>query len=72
MISPININLHRQSEGCPVFDPCTTVRRFHDDRGRDIRIIYRGWSICPLGCFGVLWSMAITWKVMVEIDGVRR
>lgn len=66
----LNIRFHTQGEGCPIFDPCTTVRRGHDDQGREVIATYRGWSICPLGRWGILWALAVTRRHSLEVGGI--
>lgn len=64
MFAPINVRLHDQGAGAPMFDPCTTVRKFdRDDGAGSIHVIYRGWSICPLWFLNRTGAIAITRKV---------
>ena len=64
MFMPINIRLHDQGIGAPMFDPCTTVRKFNrDDGAGSVHVIYRGWSICPLWFLNKTGAIAITRKV---------
>lgn len=64
MFAPINIRLHYQGDGAPLFDACTTVRKFErDDGSGSIHVVYRGWSICPLWFLNKTGAIAITRKV---------
>lgn len=68
MIAPFNIRIHEQGEGAPIFDPCTTVRAGEDEHGDWVRVIYTGWSFCPLGRFGIHTALAVTRKSRVVVE----